>query len=321
MYPWRYPQAVNDLAKHGKNLYLEWNEKLRPISGIDFEIHETGMLIFDQTDFEIGLNYAKLHNEPMQACEHLQQQQIQQINPRISNQFEQAIHFPQIANVRNPRLLKSIIGYLKQHPQVQFYENTWIEKFIIQNAQIHAVESTRGERFEADHYVISTGAWSEHWSSQLQLQIPIAPVQGQMLLFKGPENWLPTMCMNEVMYLIPRRDGHIVCGSSMNHLGFDHRPSTQVQQDIYKASLNMVPALAELQIVKQWAGLRPSSPTGIPYIGQMPNIDNLWANFGHYRNGLCMGPASAQLLRQLVLKQTTIVDPQVYTPNALVSTL
>lgn len=321
MYPWRYPQAVNDLAKHGKDLYLAWNEKLRPISGIDFEIHETGMLIFDQADFEIGLNYAKLHHEPMQACEHLQQQQIQQINPRISNQFEQAIHFPQIANVRNPRLLKSIIAYLKQHPQVQFYENTWIEKFIIQNEHIQAIQSTRGERFEADHYVISTGAWSEHWACQLQLHIPIAPVQGQMLLFKGPENWLPTMCMNEVMYLIPRRDGHIVCGSSMNHLGFDQRPSTQVQKDIYKASLNMVPALAELQIVKQWAGLRPSSPTGIPYIGQMPHISNLWANFGHYRNGLCMGPASAQLLRQLVLQQPTLVDPQSYTPNALVGTL
>ena len=204
---------------------------------------------------------------------------------------------------------------------MQFYENTWIEKFIIQNEHIQAIQSTRGECYEADHYVISTGAWSEHWSSQLQLHIPITPVQGQMLLFKGPENWLPTMCMNEVMYLIPRRDGHIVCGSSMNHLGFDQRPSTQVQQDIYKASLNMVPALAELQIVKQWAGLRPSSPTGIPYIGQMPHMSNLWANFGHYRNGLCMGPASAQLLRQLVLQQPTLVNPQAYTPNALVSTL
>jgi len=81
----------------------------------------------------------------------------------------------------------------------------------------------------------------------------------------------------------------------------------------------MVPALAELQIVKQWAGLRPSSPTGIPYIGQMPNTTNLWANFGHYRNGLCMGPASAQLLRQLVLQQDTLVNPQAYSPLALTS--
>ena len=70
-------------------------------------------------------------------------------------------------------------------------------------------------------------------------------------------------------------------------------------------------------MVKQWAGLRPSSPTGVPYIGKMPNLENLWANFGHYRNGLCMGPASAQLLRQLVLNQPTIVSPDAYDPIKL----
>lgn len=314
MYPWRYPQAVNDLAKHGKTLYQSWNTKLLPISGTDFEIHETGMLIFDRDDFDIGLHYAEKHNEPMQYCEYLKQQQLQQINPRVSAQLQEAIYFPQIANVRNPRLLKSIITYLKLHPKVQFHENIWIERFQIQSERINAIQASNGQRFEAEQFVIATGAWSEHWSQQLNLSIPVEPVQGQMLLFKGPENWLPTMCMNDVMYLIPRKDGHIVCGSSMSHLGFDKRPSIQTQQNIYKASLAMAPELANFPVVKQWAGLRPSSPSGIPYIGQMPNLDNLWANFGHYRNGLCMGPASAQLLRQLMLQQPTLTDPAVYAP-------
>lgn len=318
MYPWRYPQAVNDLAKHGKALYQAWNEKLLPISGIDFEIHETGMLIFDQDDFETGLNYAEKYQEPMQQCEYLQQEHLEQINPRVSEQLNEAIYFPQIANVRNPRLLKSIIAYLKLHPNVQFFENTWIERFEIQQQKITAIRAANGQHFEADEFVIATGAWSEHWSQQLRLSIPVEPVQGQMLLFKTPENWLPTMCMNNVMYLIPRSDGHIVCGSSMHHLGFDKRPSTQTQQNIYKASLEMVPELENFPVVQQWAGLRPSSPTGVPYIGKMPNFDNLWANFGHYRNGLCMGPASAQLLRQLLLKQPLIAETAAYDPVRLI---
>lgn len=318
MYPWRYPQAVNDLAKHGKALYQAWNEKLLPISGIDFEIHETGMLIFDQDDFETGLNYAEKYQEPMQQCEYLQQEHLEQINPRVSEQLNEAIYFPQIANVRNPRLLKSIIAYLKLHPNVQFFENTWIERFEIQQQKITAIRAANGQHFEADEFVIATGAWSEHWSQQLRLSIPVEPVQGQMLLFKTPENWLPTMCMNNVMYLIPRSDGHIVCGSSMHHLGFDKRPSTQTQQNIYKTSLEMVPELENFPVVQQWAGLRPSSPTGVPYIGKMPNFDNLWANFGHYRNGLCMGPASAQLLRQLLLKQPLIAEAAAYDPVRLI---
>ncbi|MDD2940755.1 MAG: FAD-binding oxidoreductase, partial [Acinetobacter harbinensis] len=73
MYPWRYPDAVNQLAQHGKALYKQWNEKLKPISGIDFEIHESGLLIFDESDFEQGLKYAQQFQQPMQHCESLSQ--------------------------------------------------------------------------------------------------------------------------------------------------------------------------------------------------------------------------------------------------------
>jgi glycine oxidase len=71
MYPWRYPQEVNHLAQYGKQLYQDWNRKLFPKTGIDFEIHETGMLIFDEADFEIGLNYKDQYQVPMQHCEYL----------------------------------------------------------------------------------------------------------------------------------------------------------------------------------------------------------------------------------------------------------
>ncbi|WP_353161058.1 glycine oxidase ThiO [Acinetobacter guillouiae] len=317
MYPWRYPNEVNYLAQHGKQLYQQWNEKLQPKTGIDFQIHDTGMLIFDEADFELGLNYEDQYQDPMQHCEYLQREQLETVNPHISAQFQHAIYFPHLANVRNPRLLKSLISYLKQYPQVEVYENTWIEKFNIQNQKIQSIESANGQRFVADQFVIATGAWSNCWADQLQISIPVEPVQGQMMLFKTPENWLPTMCMNNVMYLIPRLDGHIVCGSSMDHIGFDKRPNVQTQQNIYKACIEMVPQLANFPIVKQWAGLRPSSPTGIPYIGKMPELNNLWANFGHYRNGLCMGPASAQLLRQLMLNQDTRVDAKAYSTERL----
>lgn len=317
MYPWRYPTEVNTLAKHGKSLYQEWNEKLKPITNIDFEIHDSGLMIFDENDFEVGLNYAKDSHQPMQACEKLNRTELLNINPHISKQFQQALHFPHISNIRNPSLLKSIIQYLRLHPKVRFYENTWIDHFGIQHEKIEYIQSQNRDRFRADHYVIATGAWSKHWSTQLNRSIPVHPVQGQMLLFKTPENWLPTMCMNQVMYLIPRQDGHIVCGSSMENLGFEHRPNIQTQQNIYKACTALVPELSSFPIVKQWAGLRPSSPTGVPYIGQMPDMKNLWANFGHFRNGLCMGPTSARLLRQLMLNQDTQVNAGAYSPNRL----
>ncbi len=317
MYPWRYPQAVNELAKFGKALYQQWNEKIFPISKIDFQIHETGMLIFDETDFEIGLEYKNKFQEPMQHAEYLQQEQLEQVNPHIAEHFKHAIYFPELANIRNPRLLQSIEKYLKIQPNVHFHENTPIEHFHFENDQIKSIQDQSGQHYFADQYVLTTGAWSAKWAEQLELNIPVVPVQGQMLLFKTPENWLPTMCMNNVMYLIPRQDGHILCGSSVAHVGFDTTPTIETKQNILNACFEMVPELANFPIEKQWAGLRPSSPDGIPYIGKMPDISNLWANFGHYRNGLCMGPASAKLLRQLILQQKTITDPQVYTTERL----
>ncbi len=201
---------------------------------------------------------------------------------------------------------------------MQFFENTAIQQLDIQHGQIVAVRDQNLCSFQADQFVLTTGAWSEQWSRQLNIQLPVQPVHGQMILFKTPENWLPTMCMNRIMYLIPRSDGHIVCGSSMAHQGFNTSINPQTSESILTASLEMVPELAQFPIVKQWAGLRPGSPEGIPYIGKIPDINNLWANFGHFRNGLCMGPASARLLRQLILKQPPLVEPQVYSPERLI---
>lgn len=318
MYPWRYPVAVNALARHAKPLYQEWNQKLQPVTGIDFQIHATGMLIFDEADFKIGLSYAETHQDPQQQAEWLDQPQLQQINPRIDqSKFKQAIYFPELANIRNPRLLQSIISYLKQHPRVTWQEDCKITRLNIQQGQLKNISDEKGHIFQADQFVFSTGAWSQRWSEQLALEIPVQPVQGQMLLFKTPENWLSTMCMNKVMYLIPRQDGHVLCGSSMRQVGFDTSPSAEIRQDILQACLEMVPELADFPLVRQWAGLRPSSPDGIPYIGKIPKLHNAWANFGHFRNGLCMGPASGKLLAQLILEQTPSVDPQPYDPARL----
>lgn len=317
MYPWRYPQAVNTLAKHAKYLYHQWNEKLFPITGIDFQIQQTGMLIFDHNDFAQGLAYAEKYNEPMQRCEQISQSKIKNINPRVSKNLQEAIFFPELSNIRNPRVLQSVITYLKKQPNVQFHENIKISNLIPNKDEVHAIQDHNQNIYFHDHIVIATGAWSAEWSKQLNIQLPVYPIQGQMALFKTPPHWLPTMCMNKVMYLIPRQDGHIVCGSSMKDIGFNKDTCNDTQENILAACFEMIPELQKFPLIKAWTGLRPSSPHGIPYIGQLPHLKNVWLNTGHFRNGLCMGAASAQLLRQHMLSQPLIEDPTPYSPNQL----
>ena len=112
------------------------------------------------------------------------------------------------------------------------------------------MKSATGQVFHADQFVLATGAWSQLWSDQLGVRLPVRPVQGQMLLFKTPAHWLPTMCMNQVMYLIPRQDGHVVCGSSMADCGYSTDTDTSTQQRILEACLDMVPELAQFPVIK-----------------------------------------------------------------------
>ena len=316
MYPWRYPKAVNDLAQYGKAYYEKLNAALLPQTHVDVEIHNTGLLIFDPEDVQVGLSFAEAHMQPMQRAELLQHQELHRINPRLAQHWQQALHFPEIANIRNPRLLQSVLRYLQQHPYCTLIEHQSVQQLLIHAGQIQGVQ-TANARYAADRVVICSGAWSAAWQQQLGLSIPVLPVHGQMLLIKTPAHWLPTMCMHKVMYLIPRVDGHVVCGSTMNHYAFDASTKANLRDEIYQAALEMVPDLAQFPIVQEWAGLRPSSPNGVPFIGECPSVKNLWFNVGHFRNGLCMGPASAQLLVQLMQQETPLLDPAPYSPKRL----
>lgn len=315
MYPWRYHPAVNALARHGKALYQQWQPVLQANTGLDMQIHHCGMLILDPTEIATGLGWAQLDHDPQQHAQHLDQTALQQLSPQLNSSFKEGVWFPQLANVRNPRLLQSLIAFLSKQPNVQLVPHTQAE-LVVDEQRIRAVKDQHGKLWQADAYVLAGGAWSGLLSQQLDWQLPVKPIQGQMILFKTPANWLSSMVMYKGNYLLPRQDGHIVCGSSMNDVGFDTSVNPAIYRDLQQFAYDTLPALKDMPIVKAWAGLRPSSPQGIPYIGKAEEFDNLWLNTGHFRNGLVMAPASARMLRELILAQPLSIDATAYQVSA-----
>lgn len=310
LYPWKYAPAVNQLARYGRVMYQAWNEKLQTKTGIDFEIEQVGLLIFDQDQYTQALTYAQEYSDLGQAATFMQGTALKAINPHIAKKT--AIYFPHIANVRNPRLVQSLLAYLNLCTNVVIHQYNAITLLVRDEKMIHAVQDSQGAKHKAKHYVIAAGAWSDTLLQQCGVQTAIQPMHGQMVLYKTPEKWLPTICMNQTMYLIPRRDGHIVCGSSTQNRGFDKTLQDEVSQKIIAASVELVPELAQFPIVKQWSGLRPGSPEGIPFIGRVKEMKNLWLNVGHYRNGLVMAPASARLLVELMQGESPFVEANPY---------
>ena len=107
-------------------------------------------------------------------------------------------------------------------------------------------------------------------------------------------------------------DGHVLVGSTLEHAGFDKTPTGEALASLQASAAALLPGLAQAAVVGHWAGLRPGSPEGVPYIGEVPEFPGLWLNCGHYRNGLVLAPASCALLKNLLLGEAPIVDPRPY---------
>ena len=123
---------------------------------------------------------------------------------------------------------------------------------------------------------------------------------------------LDTILYRQGLYLIPRRDGHVLAGSTLEDAGFDKTTDDATCQRLHAEAAELLPVLGGLEPIRHWAGLRPGSPENIPVIDRHPHFDNVFVNVGHYRYGVTMAPASAELLIDLMEDRTPALDPAPY---------
>ncbi len=309
LYPWRYSAPVTALASYAQRIYPELATSLRCEAGLDIELSACGMLMLDTPDERDALAWAARHDETVKL---LHRGEIEGLFPSVPAEFVRGIWMPAVANVRNPRLIKALTTYLLKQPKLLVHEQMQVSGLLLEGGRVCGVSLSNGEALYADQIVICGGAWTAQLLSPVGVSIPIKPIQGQMILYKLDPGALPCMLMHQGRYLIPRRDGHVLCGSTLEDVGFDKQTTEEALLDLRASAERLWPALRGVAPIRQWAGLRPASPNGIPFIGEVPNIKGLWVNAGQFRNGLVLAPASARLLADLMLGREPIVDPAPY---------
>ena len=311
LYPWRYSSAVTALAHWSQDYYPGLGQRLFAETGIDPEVHETGLYWLDLEDEAEALAWAAQERRPLAS---VAIERVHAAVPPLGAGYRHAIHMAGVANVRNPRLTRALREALLQMPNVSLRENCEVRGFIRDGGRILGVNTAEGDLL-ADQVVLAAGAWSGELLASLGLVLPVEPVKGQMILFKCAPDFLPAIVLAKGRYAIPRRDGHILVGSTLEHAGFDKTPTDEALESLKASAFELLPQLADAELVGHWAGLRPGSPEGIPFIGPVPGVDGLWLNCGHYRNGLVLAPASCQLLADLLLGREPVIDPQPYAPK------
>ncbi len=312
LYPWRYADAVTVLARWAQSFYPSLQANLLAETGIDVELVASGLLMLDADDAETAKRWAIANETPM---EDLLAAELRIREPHLGPDFKHGLWMPRIANIRNPRLLKALVIGLLEQSRVSLNSHCEVQGFRVANAHIESVRAiVNGEtrEFGADRFIVCAGAWSRALLRESDPGVEVAPVKGQMLLFRLQQPLTRSILLTAGRYVIPRQDGHLLVGSTLEHCGFDKQATAQAREVLLKSARELLPALKENEPIAQWSGLRPGTQHGIPYIGRSRLWENLYVNTGQYRNGLVLAPASARLLVDILLERTPIVDPRPY---------
>lgn len=306
LYPWRYADSVTALVKWSQQEYPHLCTRLYDETGIDPEHVNSGMIILDQ---EEESQAAAWSNRNGFTLERLDTSALHEAEPGLGVLPSSALYFPNIAQVRNPRLTKALHRSLEK--RIELREQEEVVELTTQKGKAIGVRTTKATLY-ADRVVICAGAWTGKLLEQLDNKPQIRPVRGQMILFFGKPGQINHVVLHREHYVIPRQDGRVLAGSTLEQAGFVKATTAEAKEEMYREAVELFPLLKRTPIEDHWAGLRPGSPSGIPYIGMYPGVEGLYLNAGHFRNGVVSGPASARLVTDLMLGRPPIVDPTPY---------
>ncbi len=275
LYPWMYSDVVNELSMASQAVYEELCATLFADTGIDTEYIRSGLLMMDEYDRYEAIDWMAVHK----------------VN---AEKHPQGALFTSVAQVRNPRLLKALKSDILKRG-VEIVEFSKVEELIVEKDKVLGVK-TEHKNYYGDNSIICGGAWS---SALLDIKNEVYPVKGQMIVIKSKPGVLEHIVLDKGRYLIPRKDGRILIGSTTENVGFDRSLNKQVGVELLEFASSRFTALRGASIEHHWSGFRPASKSGV-MIKKYEKLEGLYLNTGHLRNGLNMAPESAERLLALI---------------------
>jgi glycine oxidase len=307
LYPWRYQPHITALASWSQANYPGLIKQLSESTGVDPECLPRGMLVTAMQERSQALAWGSGINPQVME---ITATDARALEPHVEL-TETPLWMPEIASVRNPRLGQALRLACLRHARIELVEQCPID---VQGSADAPVVLAQGEPVVSGQVGLTGGAWSATLCQALGIQCPVKPMKGQMLLFASC-HLVSRVVLADGRYAIPRGDGRLVFGSTLEDVGFDALPDAAGLATLYQSALKMIPALESVPLEAQWAGLRPGSPEGTPWIGAFS--DRLWINAGHYRNGVVLAPASARLFADLVCGRHPVIDPTPFQPREM----
>ena len=280
-------------------VFPDLSAQLREITGIDNGYVRCGGLAFKgplaDTDTDEWYGLGALTSL-------LAEKDVVSLEPALAANLGSAVHVPGMAQLRNPRHLQALRAACLHTNAVTFLEGTAAQGFVVEKNRVKGIRTTN-EVLASDTVLLAAGAWIDRLLEPLGWQLGIEPVRGQIVLLNAGEMVFRSILVWGSLYLVPRLDGRVLIGSTEEHVGFEKATTAEAVAGLLDLGLRLVPRLASAKVEKTWAGLRPGSPDGLPFLGRVPGLDNLYVAAGHFRAGIQLSPGTGILLKEMILGQ------------------
>tara|TARA_R110001606_G_scaffold84694_3_gene192436 strand:- start:7708 stop:8781 length:1074 start_codon:yes stop_codon:yes gene_type:complete len=295
LFAWRYADPMNRLTVDAPARYRRLVDELTGHAGLRRDdLNDSGLWVaVGEAERERALAWARLWEVPCRRADE---------HEHLSGAGRQpGLWFPEIGNIRNPRMLKALRSWLSRRG-VCF--RTAAVKGIEPRRRGASLWLSDGECLTAPAVLVSSGAWTAGLLAPLGVRLPLFPAKGEMLLYRLAPGRVPAIILTEQGYLIPRADGAVLVGSTLEEGEGSHYRSVTGRWALERKAARLLPELADQRPVAHWAGVRPGCARDWPYLGEVPGCPGLFAAAGHHRNGLVAAPASAEFLARLMCAET-----------------
>ena len=296
--PWKYGDWAEQHVAQSCRLLGQWVPELEALSGVSCQYRKSGLLLSGDpthTDF-----LADSKPWRMTTRTRFEEGVRGDFEPGLPDPHWPALHLPDVSQIRNPRLGQALVGALSRLG-VALKPSCPIDRLHLIGDGGIEIQSLQGEVWTAPQVVLAAGAWTDQVLRQSGLDpLGIRPRRGQILMYRLNVSDAPKHIINTGEgYLIPRADGQVLVGSTLEDVGFEYAPTQQAHTQLRQFAERTWPALTPERMVYQWTGHRPGLDDEKPALGCLyPHWPGLWVNAGHFRNGLGLAPACAEKITQ-----------------------
>jgi glycine oxidase len=292
------PRALETLARASAEMYPEFVHELQDESGMDVDLRDQGTLLFPAPEH--------LDNQTGFGANHRLPAPLGELEPELADPGRPAFFFKERSV--DPRALSAAALKAAKHRGVDISSGSTVQTVLASDGRVAGVATDRAD-YHAPVVVNCAGAWA----GQLPpLGFPTRPVKGQMLAVAGG-NWLRHVIRSPEVYLVPRSNGRILIGSTLEEAGYDKRVDADIIHRMHSAAVALFHRLEEARRLEAWAGLRPGTPDDLPILGptRMPGY---FVAAGHFRDGILLAPVTAEVMAQVVTGSKPGYDISPFSP-------